>query len=124
MATAALRASCDLNTEGAGQAGDRSGALPDPRKAIRRRANLKQGFALEALGHAVEYLVDSRLFNQNDADAHSDQEAIQVLMRMSRAVFAECDEVLPLRRRMGRWIAGGWTGRSARKAPDPTAAGR
>lgn len=73
--------------------------------AIRRRGNLQQGYALEKLGHAVEYLVDSRLFAQSEKEAKSDQEAIQLLMRMSRAVFLECPEVVPMRRRLADWFS-------------------
>ena len=72
---------------------------------VRRRASLHQGMALETLGHAVEYLVDSRMFAE-DPDTRADQEAIQILMRLSRQVFAECPEVIPLHRRLGAWLIG------------------
>ena len=117
MSTAALPGSYQIETQAkranARVLGQRG---PVVNKAVRRRGSLQQGFALETLGHAVEYLVDSRLFAQSEADARSDQEAIQLLMRMSRAVFAECPEVLPLRRRLGLWIAGSWQRRCAGKA--------
>jgi hypothetical protein len=55
------------------------------RQPVRRRGSLEQGRALETLGHAVEYLVDSRLFQSGD---HNQR-----------------DEVVSLRRRLGRWAA-------------------
>lgn len=86
-------------------------ARPD---AVRRRGSLQQGFALEALGHAVEYLIDSRMFATTTDDARTDQEAIQLLMRLSRAVFQECPEVEPFSRKCRRWMAHGWSrGRQA-----------
>ncbi len=68
---------------------------------------MQQGRALEMLGHAVEYLVDSRMFG-DEAGFRSEGEAVQILMRMSRAVFAECPEVVPLRERVARWFADAW----------------
>lgn len=73
--------------------------------SVRRRANAKQGRALEIIGHAIEYLVDSRLFITSGLDERGEQEAVQILMRTSRAVFAECPEIVPLRRQMRQWIA-------------------
>ena len=70
----------------------------------RRRGPLEQGRALEALGHAVEYLIDSRLFHLGDHNVRDEQEAAQILMRMSRAVFAECPEVESIRKRMRLWV--------------------
>ena len=71
---------------------------------VLRRGNASQGRALEMLGHSVEYLVDSRLFALSDDAAQSDGEAVQILMRLSRAVFAECPEVISLRRRLRLWL--------------------
>ncbi len=86
----------------------RSRLLPGER-VVRRRGSLQQGQALETLGHAVEYLVDSRMFlvEVGAGEQNQDQEAIQILMRLSRAVFLECPEVVPIRRRMGRWVSSG-----------------
>lgn len=80
-------------------------APPQPEKNayVRRRGSLVQGQALETLGHAVEYLVDSALFHRETSESRANQDAVQILMRASRAVFAECPEVLPLRRRFSRW---------------------
>ena len=73
-------------------------------QAVVRRGTAEQGRALEALGHAVEYLVDSRLFLLDQAAVRSDDEAVQIMMRLSRAVFAECPEVVSLRRKLHMWV--------------------
>lgn len=65
---------------------------------------MEQGRALETLGHAVEYLVDSQLFEVGGGSNRDDHEAVQILMRLSRAVFAECPEAVSLRRRMRGWF--------------------
>ena len=71
---------------------------------VYRRGSPEQGRALEMLGHAVEYLVDSRLFQTGDHVQRDEQEAVQILMRLSRAVFSECPEVVSLRKRLRRWL--------------------
>lgn len=71
---------------------------------VRRRANPQQGRALETVGHGIEYLVDSRLFLTSGLDDRAEQEAIQIMMRASRAVFADCAEIVPLRRQLGQWF--------------------
>ena len=73
-------------------------------RAVRRRATPVQGRALESLGHAVEYLVDSRLFLSGIVQ-HDEQEAQQILMQLSRSVFSECAEVVPLGRRLSQWMS-------------------
>lgn len=85
----------------------RTGGRQEPTRPPRRRASIAQGQALESIGHAVEYLVDQRMFEMNESNARADQEAIQILMRMSRAVFAECREVVPLGTRVSLWFGKG-----------------
>ena len=80
---------------------------------MRRRGTPAQGRALEALGHAVEYLVDSRLFVLDQDSLRSDDEAVQIMMRMSRAVFAECPEVVSLRRKVRMWIVDRMAGQTS-----------
>lgn len=70
---------------------------PEP---TRRRTTPQQGRAIETLGHAIEYLVDSRLFDQWESPA--DAEAVHMLMACSRSVFADCDEVCPWHQRVQR----------------------
>lgn len=73
---------------------------------VRRRGSAEQGRALETLGHAVEYLVDSRLRFGDPQAAAGERDAIEILMRLNRAVFSECPEVVPVSRRLRQWIAG------------------
>jgi hypothetical protein len=67
---------------------------------LRRRPTMQQGRSLEALGHAIEYLVDSQLHRKPTPASRDDAEASQILMRLSREVFAECREVVPTRRKL------------------------
>lgn len=80
---------------------------PHPYAVVRRRPNLLQGRALETLGHAIEYLVDTHIAGGahlvTDA-GDPDQEAAQILMRLNRAVFAECEEIKPLSTRIREWM--------------------
>ncbi len=74
--------------------------------SVPRRGTLQQGKALEILGHALDYLVDSRMFLVDEPATAADREAVQILAGLSRAVFAECAEVRSLRRRWRDWIIG------------------
>ncbi len=80
--------------------------LPGER-VVRRRGSLEQGRALETLGHAVEYLADSQVFLSAEETSRSNRDAMQILMRCSRAVFLECPEVIPVKRRVGSWLTEG-----------------
>jgi hypothetical protein len=64
-------------------------------RVIRRRPTRSQGQALESLGHAIEYLVDSRMHRDRGLSSSADGEAEQIIMRLNREVFAECAEVAP-----------------------------
>ena len=61
------------------------------RRAVARRPGREQGMALEVIGHAVEYLIDSRMFLTEAPYTKAEQEAVQMLMSASRLVFADCD---------------------------------
>jgi len=71
----------------------------------RRRAGGPQGRAIETLGHAIEYLVDSRLARFEETTSPADAEAVQLLIHCSQEVFAVCLEIVPLRLQIRRWIA-------------------
>ncbi len=75
-------------------------------KAIRRRPTREQGRALEIVGHAIEYLVDSRMFVGEHPSSRADHEASRILMEASRSVFSECAEIVPVARRVRRMVAG------------------
>jgi hypothetical protein len=64
-------------------------------RVFRRRPTTSQGHALEVLGHSIEYLVDQRMRRDTGLSAPADSVAEQVLMRLSREVFAECAKVVP-----------------------------
>ncbi len=72
---------------------------------VRRRGTMLQGRALENLGHAVEYLIDSRMFSCQEYEAAAHAEAIQILKCASRAVFNDCAEVVPMHLRLTRWLS-------------------
>ncbi len=65
-----------------------------------RRTSPVQGRALEILGHAIEYLVDSRLYETWETPA--DAAAVHLLMVCSREVFSECDVVVSWHQRVQR----------------------
>ena len=56
---------------------------------IHRRTATHHGRSLRTLGHAAEYLTASRALLTDEADLSADREAIHLLMRLSREVFAE-----------------------------------
>ena len=77
-----------------------SEAAAKPRRVARRRPSPTQGRALEALGHAIEYLVDTRTFALEPLD----MEAYRILKVASQAVFYECAEVQTLPERVSLWL--------------------
>jgi hypothetical protein len=74
-------------------------------RIVRRRPDRQQGQALEILGHALEYLVDSRMYLSKEPKTRADAEAIHILSRCSREVFATCPEVVSLRQRVKSWVS-------------------
>jgi hypothetical protein len=76
-----------------------------PARPVTRRPSFEQGRALEVLGHAIEYLVDSRMYPVHAPTTRADSEATQLLMLQSRQIFTECAEVVPAIRRLRLWIA-------------------
>lgn len=63
--------------------------------AIYRQPSPKQGRALEVLGHAIEYLMDSYVLTASEDGGSADTEAAQRLMQLNREVFMECAEIVP-----------------------------
>lgn len=79
------------------------GREPEQRSsAPRKRSTPDQGRALEMLGHAIEYLVDSRLFDQWESPA--DAEAVHLLMSCSLAVYTGDQEMMPWHQRVQRGL--------------------
>ena len=82
------------------QAADDLGVLPrslsigssgygNPDLTIHRRTSSHHGRALRTLGHAAEYLVNTRSAPSTRAEAAADQQAVRILMRLSREVFED-----------------------------------
>lgn len=82
------------------------------RSYVVRRPDREQGTALEVLGHAVEYLIDSRMAQIETPYTRSDEEALQLLMGCSRSVFESCAEVISLRNRAAGWLRESFLGRA------------
>jgi hypothetical protein len=80
---------------------------PPPRKAdlaIRRVTKTHHGRTLLVLGHAAEYLANSRRFAMIGFDDSADAEAIHILMGLSREIFEEFAEQTAEMRRIGDWV--------------------
>ena len=92
-----ISASYDVLMQGERRQGER-------RTMVVRRPGREQGMALEVLGHAVEYLIDSRMFLTEVPYTKAEQEAVQTLMSASRQVFEGCAPVVPLRTRATMWL--------------------
>jgi sulfur carrier protein len=69
-----------------------------------RRLTATQGRALEILGHAIEYLVDSRLACADEFCSPAAQEAIQLLSRANREVYQDAPATAPPGSRIIRWL--------------------
>jgi hypothetical protein len=64
---------------------------------------MQQGRSLEVLGHAIEYLIDSRMFLVSEPHTPAETDAVQLLSRCSREVFATCAEIVPVTQRLKQW---------------------
>ena len=83
-------------------------ARPRNVQAVSRRPSREQGRALEQLGHAVEYLIDSRMFLTGIAYTRAEEQALQVLMGASREVFESCPATISWSGSMSGWIGRRW----------------
>lgn len=81
-----------------------------PLAANRRSIDRASGRALEALGHAIEYLADEYAFTtaqMGSLDSNDPRiEAIQLLMSLNRQIYYSCPPVEPATRRFLRWLCG------------------
>jgi hypothetical protein len=67
-----------------------AGARPNRRRLITPEA----GHALEILGHAIEYLTDEFVYEDDALYARNAQlQAVQILMALNRQVYFACPEV-------------------------------
>jgi len=80
-------------------------------RSVRRRIPPQAGFALEALGHAIEYLADEYAHQMGHplpaspgavAGLQADPQvaAIQILMAANREVYYACPVIVPFWRRL------------------------
>jgi hypothetical protein len=77
---------------------------PAPQRAdltIHRITKSHHGRTLLLLGHATEYLANSRRFTMLRYDDSADEEAIHILMGLSRQVFEEFADQTTERRQIG-----------------------
>ncbi len=76
------------------------------RTTLRRCRTREQGVALLMIGHAIEYLVDSRLINQKSTN-FAEREALAILLDANLSVYNDGTEIRPLAGRFLRWFRGG-----------------
>jgi hypothetical protein len=75
-------------------------SIPRTQAVRRRHITPQAGHALEALGHAIEYLTDEFVHNGGGLCANNGQlDAVQILMALNRQVYFECPEVPTLGQR-------------------------
>jgi hypothetical protein len=71
---------------------------------IHRITKTHHGRTLLTLGHAAEYLANSRRYSIQKVDHEANVEAIHILMGLSRSVFEEYAERRALPRRAQDWV--------------------
>lgn len=72
---------------------------------IHRITNTHHGRTLLTLGHAAEYLVNSRRYSTGRYDHNSEREAVHLLMELSRGVFEEFAAEKPsIEQRLEDWV--------------------
>ncbi len=82
-----------------------------------RRPTPQQGRALEILGHAIEYIIDSYDLCDRYGEYTGEFGAVVILRRASMQVFAECEVPVPLLQRVVRLFRHAVT--NARPKPMP-----
>lgn len=73
---------------------------------IRRISKTHHGRTLQMLGHAAEYLVNSRRFLVAESSSADDEEAMRILLRLSSSVFQEYAESVRVRRPVEDFLMG------------------
>ncbi len=88
--------------------GSASPSLPrseQQRTTMRRCRTREQGAALLTVGHAIEYLVQSRLLEQ-ETIGDAEREAMAILLNANLSVYNDGAEIVPLVDRLRRWFHG------------------
>ncbi len=93
------------------------------REQFTRRPTPQGGIAIEILGHAIEYLVDTNFYHQR-SNLPAVKEAIVILKQSSRDVFADAPVVLPTSSRAVRWIRSRLPAQDAVPVIQPAASAR
>ena len=71
---------------------------------IHRITGTHHGRTLLTLGHAAEYLANSRRYSTEKVDHAANVEAIHILMELSRSVFEDFAERRTVSRRLEDWL--------------------
>jgi hypothetical protein len=71
---------------------------------IHRITKTHHGRTLLTLGHAAEYLGNSRRYSTREIDHDSEVEAIHILMALSSSVFEDLAERWTLNHRFEQWL--------------------
>ena len=71
-----------------------------------RISRTHHGRTLQTLGHAAEYLVNSRRFLLAESVSEADEEAVRILRRLSSSVFREYAESVKVRRPVEDFVMG------------------
>jgi len=84
--------------------------LPQDTRALNlttyRISKTHHGRTLQMLGHAAEYLANSRRFLIAESVSHADEEAVRILRRLSSSVFLEYAESVKVRRPVEDFVMG------------------
>jgi len=73
---------------------------------IHRITSTHHGRTLLTLGHAAEYLANSRRYSTEKVDQAANVEAIHILMELSRSVFEDFAEQRSAGRKVQDWLIG------------------
>jgi hypothetical protein len=95
------RSTCHVATLSAG-----STPVPAPDLTIHRITRTHHGRTLLLLGHAAEYLANSRRFMAGETVKGAEEEAVHILMSLSRSVFEEYAEGNSGKRRLDQLVFG------------------
>ena len=73
---------------------------------IHRITRTHHGRTLLTLGHAAEYLANSRRYSTEKVDHAANVDAIHILMELSRSVFDDFAKRRSLHRQVEDWLVG------------------
>jgi len=107
LATLALQEyTAGIRSEAGLVSGSTQNNVSSNKTTLRRCRTREQGIALMTVGHAIEYLVDSRLVKQENTTS-AEREALAILLNANLAVYNEGTEIRPIGSRLRQWFRGG-----------------